>query len=79
MKLDEFIAFVVKTAHDRNPESQDVRFQVSVDMDMMVHAAKITISGESLPVVGVQLGREPYGLDFSIRIAGKDSDVTTAQ
>ena len=72
MKLDKFIAFVIKTAHDRNPESQEVRFQVSVDMDMTVRAAKITISGDHLPVVGVQLGQEPYGLDFAIRIAGKD-------
>jgi hypothetical protein len=71
MKLDRFITLAIDTAIEQNPDPQAIRFQVSVDMDMIVHAAKVTINGELLPVVGIQIGAEPYGLDFSIRIAGK--------
>ena len=79
MKLDEFITFVCKTALDQNPDAQEIRFQVSVGTDMTVHAAKITVSGKPFPLVGVQLGQGPYTLDFPIRIAGRDSDTTTAR
>ena len=71
MKLDRFITFAIDTAIEQNPEPQEIRFQVNVDMGMIVHSAKVTINGALLPVVGVQTGDGPYGLDFSIRIVGK--------
>jgi hypothetical protein len=79
MKLDSFITFAIDVAHNQNPEPQEIRFQVSVDMDMIVHSAKVTINGTLLPLEGIQIGAEPYGLDFSIRIAGRGSDAIEAR